>query len=76
MSGPITFTITDAPVEAGKYEGASLYTAIADDQTILIEAPTGRYAAGETDTSILTDVRFAKADGGRADYWMGIGFVF
>lgn len=70
MSGLMTFTITNAPVETGKYEGSSLYTATVDGQTILLEAPTGRYAAGSTDTAILTDVSHAKADGGRADYWL------
>lgn len=70
MSGLITFTVTDAPVEAGKYEGGSLYTAITGDRTIMLEAPTGRYAVSETDTAILTDVSFAKAGGWRADYWL------
>lgn len=76
MSGPITFTITDAPVEAGKYDGASLYTATTGDRTILIEAPTGMFEPHQTSTVVLTDVGFAKADGGKADYWIGIDHAF
>lgn len=76
MSRLMTFTITDRPVEAGKYEGMSLYTATTDGRTIMLEAPNGMYGPGQTDTKILTDVSYAKADGGKADYWIGTDAIF
>lgn len=58
-----------ALVEGSRYKGASLRAAAASSRTILLE-PRPDGAAGETGTAILTDISFAKANGGRADYWL------
>ena len=72
----LPFTITDCQVDGGKHEGASLYTAIRGDQTILLEAPNGMYERGQTDSSILTDISHAKAHDGQADFWIGSKAIF
>ncbi|KZL30477.1 MULTISPECIES: hypothetical protein [Rhodococcus] len=76
MSGLMTFTITDSPIEAGKCSGTSLYTATAAGRTILLEAPSGMYKPDQTDTAILTDISHVKEAGGKADFWIGIDATF